>query len=343
MPITIKDVARLAHVAPSTVSRVIANNPRISEKTKKIVREAMDQLGYHPNYHARSLANNSTKTLGLVMPSSGNNALQNPFFPEVIRGISTCAHDARYGLYLSTGDTNEEIAEGVTGMVQGRRVDGLILLYSRSDDELIGYLEDSRFPFAIIGKPYRDSDKIPHVDNDNIAASYEAANHLINLGHERIAFVGGSVELVVTIDRLTGYKSALKDAEIEERSNYIVYQDFIQEGGREAIIELMSVKEPPTGLVVADDLMAFGILNALSEMGLTVPRDISIISFNNVLLSEFSTPALTSVDIDIFGLGCAAAELVLGNITSGIGTSEHKIIPHKIIERHSTAPPKMND
>lgn len=341
MSATIKDVARLAKVAPSTVSRVIANNPRISEKTKVIVREAMDQLGYHPNYHARSLANNTTNTIGIVMPSAGSNALQNPFFPEVIRGISTSAHDARYGLYMTTGNTNQEIYDGVVNMVQGRRVDGLILLYSRVGDALIDYLVQSHFPFVIIGKPYKLQERIPHVDNDNILATYDATRHLLNLGHRHVAFVGGGLDLVVTIDRLKGYRQALSEAGIEEKPEYIVHHNFLREGGREAIHELMSIEPPPTGLVVTDDLMAFGIMNALTEMGLSIPRDISMISFNNILLSEFSTPALTSVDIDIFRLGHQAAELLLNRVHAKHGKPERMTIPHHIIERQSTAVPNI--
>ncbi|MDX5475429.1 MAG: LacI family transcriptional regulator, partial [Bacillaceae bacterium] len=149
MSVTIKDVAKVANVAPSTVSRVIANNPRISEKTKKRVREAMEELGYHPNFIARSLANQSTKVIGLVMPASADKTLQNPFFPEVLRGISTAAHDKQYALQMSTGVSEEEILEGVIQMVQGRRVDGIIMLYSRVEDKVINYLQNSNFPFVV--------------------------------------------------------------------------------------------------------------------------------------------------------------------------------------------------
>lgn len=335
MAITIKDVAKLANVAPSTVSRVIANNPRISEKTKRIVREAMAELGYHPNHHARSLANRNTQTIGIVMPSSGNSAMQNPFFPEVIRGISTKAHENHYGLYMTTGNTQEEICEGVINMVQGGRIDGLVLLYSRIDDELIDYLLKVRFPFTIVGKPYQNQDLITHVDNDNFRAAREATTHLIDLGHERIGFVGGGLDLVVTMDRLLGYEKATRVAGLPFRNDYIVHQEFLQEGGREAINKLMSVDNPPTGLVVADDIMAFGIVNALSEMGLSVPDDISIISFNNVMLAEYATPALTSVDINIFQLGYSAADCLFKLLNKEDLPSKRMTIPHSIIERQS--------
>ncbi|MFD1739843.1 LacI family DNA-binding transcriptional regulator [Bacillus salitolerans] len=335
MAVTIKDVAKLANVAPSTVSRVIADNPRISEETKERVREAMKELGYHPNFIARSLANQSTQALGLVMPSSADKVFQNPFFPEVIRGISTMAHEKDYALYMSTGETEDEIFEGVVKMVQGKRVDGIVLLYSRIDDEVINYLVENKFPFTVIGKPFKDADSITHVDNDNYLASKEVTEYLIGLGHDRIAFVGGSLNLVVTIDRLLGYEKALRNSNLVYRDDYIVQEEFLKEGGREAVKELLALTDPPTALVVTDDIMALGVLNTLAEMGISVPDDISVVSFNNSMFSEVSRPPLTSVNINIFDLGCTAAKYVIEQIENPSGHVKRVIVPHKLVKRQS--------
>ncbi|MCH1626150.1 LacI family DNA-binding transcriptional regulator [Fredinandcohnia quinoae] len=335
MTVTIKDVAKLANVAPSTVSRVIADNPRISEETKIRVRKAMEKLGYHPNLIARSLASKSTQSIGLVMPSSADKVFQNPFFPEVIRGISKGAHEKEYSLYWSTGETTDEIYEGVVQMVQGRRVDGLVLLYSRFDDEVVNYLQKNNFPFVVIGKPYKDIEQITHVDNDNFRASKEVTEYLIGLGHERIAFVGGSLSLVVTIDRLLGYETAIKNAGLPNRDEYISNEEFLKEGGQEAITELLSLSEPPTALVVADDLMALGVVNKLDEIGKVVPDDISVVSFNNVLLTEISRPPLTSVDINIFRLGYEAAKNLIEKVEDPQEPVKRIIIPHQLIKRQS--------
>lgn len=333
MGITIKDVAKLARVAPSTVSRVIANNPRISEKTKKRVREAMDELGYHPNFIARSLASQSTQTIGLVLPSSANKVFQNPFFPEVMRGISRGAHDKQYALHMTTGESEEEIFEGVVQMVQGRRVDGLVLLYSRVDDDILTYLQERKFPFVMIGKPFKDMETITHVDNDNYGASKEVTQYLIGLGHDRIAFVGGNLNLVVTIDRLLGYKQAIRSNGLALRDDYMVHEEFLREGGQEAIKELMSLDEPPTALLVVDDVMAMGVINTLDEMGIQVPDHISVASFNNVLLAQLSKPPLTSVDINIFSLGYEAAKYLIQKIEKPDDTVKRIIVQHRLIER----------
>jgi DNA-binding LacI/PurR family transcriptional regulator len=337
MTVTIKDVAKLAKVAPSTVSRVIANNPRISDKTKERVKEAMEELGYHPNFIARSLASKSTQSIGLVMPSSADKVFQNPFFPEVIRGISKGAHEKQYSLHMSTGETEEEIFEGLVQMVQGGRVDGVVLLYSRFDDKVVSYLRKRNFPFVVIGKPYKHIEEITHVDNDNYRASKEITEYLIGLGHDRIAFVGGNLNFVVTVDRLLGYEKAIRNAGLPYRDEYVSHEEFLQEGGQEAITDLLSLDEPPTALVVADDLMALGVLGKLDEMGKVVPDDISVISFNNVLLTEISRPPLTSVDIDIFRLGYEAAKSLIQITENPNETVKRIIVPYKIVKRQSCA------
>jgi DNA-binding LacI/PurR family transcriptional regulator len=239
---------------------------------------------------------------------------QNPFFPEVLRGISTGAHENKRAIYMSTGETEEEIFAEVVQMVQGRRVDGLILLYSKVDDQVLSYLQEQSVPFVVIGKPFKHSESITFVDNDNFKAGKEATEYLIESGHERIAFIGGSLELVVTIDRLTGYDKAIQKANIPYRDEYVIHEEFLQKGGKEAVCELLSLKERPTALVVADDLMALGVLNTLDEMGISVPEDISIVSFNNVLIAEMARPALTSIDINIFELGYQAVRCLIKQI-----------------------------
>ncbi|WP_416731281.1 LacI family DNA-binding transcriptional regulator [Fictibacillus sp. JL2B1089] len=335
MSVTIKDVAKLADVAPSTVSRVIANNPRISEKTKRKVKEAMDYLGYHPNFNARSLANRSTQAIGLVMPSSADKAFQNPFFPEVIRGISTIAHEQEYALYMSTGNTEDEIFEGVVRMVQGRRVDGIVMLYSRVDDRIMCYLQEQKFPFTVIGKPFKNAESITHIDNDNFKAAQEMTEYLISLGHERIGFVGGNLNLVVTIDRLLGYEKAIRNAGLPYKDEYIVHEEFLKEGGQEAVKELLALKEPPSALLVIDDVMSFGVLSTLNELGVTVPDDISLLSFNNVMLSELSSPSLSSVDINIFKLGYEAAKGLLECIQCPEKEAKRVVVPFQLIERQT--------
>ncbi|MGP4038432.1 LacI family DNA-binding transcriptional regulator [Gracilibacillus sp. D59] len=336
MGITIKDVAKKAGVAPSTVSRVIADNPRISLDTKKRVRKAMKDLGYHPNINARNLAVRSSQAIGVIMPSSADKALQNPFFPEVLRGIGSFAHETEYSLYVSTGGNDQEVYEEVQRMVNGNRVDGIILLYSRIADPVQQFLTEKDFPFVIVGKPSEQESEITYVDNNNFKASKDLTNHLIDIGHRHIAFIGGSTELTVTVDRLNGYKSAIEEAGLPLPSEYTVHAEFLKSGGRDAVEQLFALDEPPTGLVVADDLMTLGVINTLEEIGLSCPEDVSLTSFNNLYLSEITTPPLTTVDIQIYQLGVQSARCLIEKAKNKDEPAKRIIVPYEIKFRQST-------
>ncbi|SDB82806.1 transcriptional regulator, LacI family [Pelagirhabdus alkalitolerans] len=336
MAVTIKDVAKKADVAPSTVSRVIADNPRISATTKKRVRKAMKELGYHPNVNARNLAVRSTQAIGVIMPSSAETALQNPFFPEVLRGIGSVAHETEYSLYVSTGGNDEQLFEEVKRMVYGNRVDGMILLYSRDNDPIMDFLIQENFPFVVVGKPYQNESQITYVDNDNISASKEITKHLIDFGHEHIAFIGGTTDLVVTKDRLTGYLDALREEGIEYVDDYVVHDEFLRSSGRKAVEQLFSLEKPPTAMVIADDMMSLGVINMLEEFGVDCPEDVSITSFNNLYLSEITRPPLTTVDIQIYKLGIQSAKCLIEQLKSKDEPAKRLIVPYAIKYRHST-------
>ncbi|RHW40300.1 LacI family transcriptional regulator [Neobacillus notoginsengisoli] len=336
--VTIKEVAKEAKVAPSTVSRVIADSPRISEKTKQRVKEVMERLGYYPNLQARSLAAKSTRTIGVIMPASAEKAFQNPFFPEVLRGISRQAHATKYGIYLSTGTTQDEIHEEVVSMVMGRRVDGIILLYSRTTDRTMEYLMENGFPFTVVGRPYRNKNSITYIDNDNVGITKQMTEYLLNLGHTEIAFVGGNRDFVVTIDRLKGYREALAEAGISYREQYIFTNDMVSGNGKDAVKALMELPSRPTAIVTLDDLLAHEMIGSFEVCNIRVPEDISIVSFNNLSLSEHSNPPLTSIDIGTFNLGYQATQYLIEKIEDPETEPKGVIIPAELIERKSCAP-----
>lgn len=335
MAVTIIDVAREANVSPSTVSRVIADNPRISEQTKRKVREVMNRLGYYPNFQARNLAAKSTKTIGVVMSNSTSLAFQNPFFPEVIRGICVSAHAGKYGIYFSTGGTENEIYEEVVSMVQGKKVDGIILLYSRVNDRTMKYLKEVKFPFTMVGRPYEFEHEITYIDNDNEKIAHEVVKYLQVLGHERIAFIGGDLDFVVSIDRLNGYKKALSTIGLPYEEKYFLQDNDMKLNGKEAIQKLMDLAEPPTAIVAHDDLAAYEVIRYLEELSFEVPEDVSIISFNNHALSAYVKPPLTSVDISIFELGLEATNFLLEKIQNPNEAVKHHLVSTTLIERES--------
>ncbi|GGP07012.1 LacI family transcriptional regulator [Oceanobacillus neutriphilus] len=333
--VTIKDIAKVTGFSPSTISRVIANNSRISEETKQKVRAVMDELGYHPNLTARNLVVQSTKTIGVIMPSSADKSLQNPFFTEVLRGIGSYFHQKQFSMLLSSGQTEEEKFKEIERMVLGKYVDGIILLYSRLNDSVVDFLKEKNFPFVMVGKPSEYKDEIVHVDNDNIKAGKDITEHLLENGHKRISFIGGAADLVVTIDRQKGYETALKEAGIPVSEEYIIHTEFLKSGGREAVEQILELKVKPDAIVVSDDLISVGVISMLEEYGLKVPEHISLVSFNNIYFSEIIHPALTTVDIQIYRLGVESAKAIIQICTNQVLNEKRIIIPHCIAYRNS--------
>lgn len=333
MPVTIKDVAKLANVSPSTVSRVIADHPKISDETKKRVFEAMKKLNYHPNAIARSLANKSTKTLGLILPNAEEDLFINPFFVQVMRGISVYAQKKGYYImYTYSNNENEEI-DFIKNYIYSKWVDGIILLTARENDKCIEYLkENGRYPFVVVGRPEK-SDGILWVDNDNFKAMYDVVNYLINKGHREIAFIGGPHALNVTKDRLDGYLRALKvhGISVDEK---LIYEEanFTETRGYETMMEILDYKEP-SAVVTTDDLIAFGVLKAIKEKSTS---KIAVVGFNNTPLAEYQQPKLTSVDIKAEKLGYYAAKLLIGKLENENIEKNHYIIDTELIEREST-------
>jgi DNA-binding LacI/PurR family transcriptional regulator len=341
MSVTIKDVAARANVAPSTVSRVISDSPLISEKTKRKVHKIMDEMGYQLNYNARILAQKSTKTIGIVMKNSTKESMHNTFFPEVIRGISALCSKFDFSISLTTGESEEEIFNDTVKMVGGKRVDGIIVLYSKKDDKVVPYLIESGIPFVVIGKPLIESGNIMFVDNDNVQAAKEATRYLLNFGHEKVAFIGADTEFEVGEARLNGFLQAMRDKGLHVSDAYIKDAQLDAEHGKQVVAELMNLPEPPTAFIIPNDLNALITLTALGERNIKVPEDVSIISFNNSMISEVSNPPLTSVDIQIFQLGYEAANCLIELINDPDMFKKSVIIPTVIHERSSCSTLKV--
>ncbi|OAB45361.1 LacI family DNA-binding transcriptional regulator [Paenibacillus glacialis] len=343
MSVTIKDVAKKAGVSPSTVSRVLSNHPRISRETSRKVKIILDEMGYHPNIMAQSLVSKTTNSICVILPKSAEELFLNSFFMELVRGIVTQANRSGYDVVLSSGGSEQEEIDVVSRLINGKRVDGAILLYSRKDDPVVEFLHSNNHPFVLIGR----SDKYPDllsVDNDNVQAAYDATKHMISFGHKRIGFVSGPPNHVVSIDRLKGYQRALEESGLEMRKDWIVEGEFLQESGYRAMSFFMSLPERPTALVVVDDLVSFGVLRGLHELGFKVPDDLSIVSFNNISIAEFSNPPISSIDIGIYNLGYTASQALIQSIQHQGETQFQKrhIIPHRLVIRESSILPVVD-
>lgn len=337
MSVTIKDVAKKAGVSPSTVSRVLSNHPRISRETSRKVKVIMEEMGYHPNIMAKSLVSKTTNTICVILPKPAEELFLNSFFMELVRGIVSQANRSGYDVLLSSGGNEEEEVNAVSRLINGKRVDGAVLLYSRNNDPVVEFLQNNEHPFVLVGR----SDNYPDllsVDNDNVQAAYDATKHLISFGHERIGFVSGPPNHIVSRDRLQGYTNAMKEANLPIRKEWIVEGEFLQESGYRAMSFFMNIPERPTALVVVDDLVSFGVLRGLHELGYKVPEDLAIVSFNNISIAELSTPPISSIDIGIYNLGYTAAQALIQSIQNQGEQQLQKrhIIPHRLLVRESS-------
>ncbi|PRX26458.1 LacI family transcriptional regulator [Orenia metallireducens] len=331
---TIKDVAKSAGVSPSTVSRVINNHPRISSETRKKVKESMKRIGYHPNIIARSLVKQKTNTLGLVMPYSTEEAFADPFYSEILRGIGSVAQDKEYSLLLITSNGEQEELEVTLKAVRSKRVDGLLILRAKSNDALLKELKELETPFVVVGRPEDEKNNF-WVNNDNIESTKNLIEYLIGLGHKRIGVITGDSEYIVYKDRLEGYRRALYHNGIEYNPNYV-----IQTTGHHGLTtrytkELLESYPKLTAIFAVDDLIAYGAILGIKELGLKVPDDISVVGFNNNPLSQLITPALTTVDINIFELGSTATKSLINIISEDPKEYYHEIVKTNIIVRDS--------
>jgi DNA-binding LacI/PurR family transcriptional regulator len=332
--VTASDVAKLAGVSTSTVSRVISNNPKISKATREKVIKSMDELGYYPNANARSLAIKKTGTVGIIIPTISEDYFSNPFFTESLKGIIKGASNSDYDLLISTNTEKNEELKIIQKFIRGSKVDGIILMTSKIEDKCIEYLKGIDFPFSLIGS-FPDG-KINQVDNDNFLAAYELTQHIINTGRKNIALIVGDLDLIVSKKRLEGYKKALEEANIDFNKELVFSGSFDESIGYYYGEKISKMEPLPDGLVVTDDLVAFGALNAFENLGIKVPEDISIASFNNSAFAKYSKIPLTSVDINAMELGRVAMELLVAAIEEDI-RGEKLNIEHKIYIRESSA------
>lgn len=331
---TIKDVAKLAAVSPSTVSRVIADSQRISSETKARVKKVMEELNYHPNMIARSLITRSSRTLGLVFSRSASSAFLNHFFPEIIRGISVITQKCHYSLMLATAEDYSEEAKQALRMISERRVDGMILLASRVNDKLIGELTGRGFPIVVVGR-IPESIKCHSVNNDNIQASYTAMRHLLNYGHQRIALITGPEEFTFCQDRFEGYRSALREFGIKYDPSLVQSGALTQKDGYRLTKELLNLRPIPSAIFCIDDLLAVGAYRAIKEDHLTIPDSIAVIGFNDDPIASVMEPNLTTTRIPIYEMGVSAAETMIQLLSGHPVSPMQKILSSELIIRKS--------
>ena len=340
MKVTIKHVAELAQVHPSTVSRVFSGHAKISQETRQRVTAAADQLNFHPNAIARSLTTRRTQTLGMIIPHTQDEFFLDIFFPQVMHGLLDIAYEQGFRVILAGVDNPEHEPHAALQMIRSQQVDGMIVQASRVGVDTTDVLLAEHLPFVLLGRPVQDHPEISWIEVDARQATWEATQYLIRLGHRRIAFVGGRPNMVVTLDRLQGYRQALDEAGVCYEEKLIGYGGFNQEGGHRVMHRFLALGDQrPTAVFCANDLMAIGAMQALQEAALVVPRDCSVIGSNDSPIAAVTSPRLTSSRAPYCELAREAAQALIAQLSDQPTPPVKKLMTCQLIVRDSTAPP----
>jgi LacI family transcriptional regulator len=329
MAVTLKDIAERVGVTESTISRVLNGIPKASKETRDEIFQVAAELGYKPNQIARSLVTKKTHTIGLIISD-----LSNTYFARVASGIEKIASKYDNSLIISTtgGEENEELK--YINLLKEKQVDGILFASGRMPESCKKLLRETEIPTVVVAREVEEA--LPSVHIDNVKESYRAVKYLINSGHTKIAMISGAAnDKESGLYRIQGYKQALNDNNLAIREDLIVEGDFKLQSGIKAMKEILKKDDSITAVFAASDEMGVGAIKAIKKAGLKVPEDISVVGFDNNIISLASDPELSTISQPEEELGWHAMEM-LYKVINGENLAEKKIyLPCKFIKRES--------
>jgi len=330
--VTIVDVAKRARVSPTTVSRVLNNDTKghMREETKQRVLKAIKELDYTPNKYARFMKKQKSGVIGVLVPD-----ISNQFFSLMVRGVENVSYQNNYSVIICDAENSLEKENKYIDILLKERVEGVILTSSANENEQVHKLIRKKIPVILADRKLKNVD-IPYVGSDGFEDSYSLTQHLISLGYKEIGFVKGPCQVTTAQERFEGYISAMKDHGLTINDDYIREGDYTFEGGYKAGKDLInSVKRFPQAIIAANDLMAVGIIRALEEEKLKVPKDVGVAGFDHIPLSSLVSPRLTTIDISAYNIGQEAALMLLDYIKRKRKRKKVKILDSKLIKGES--------
>ena len=286
---TIREVAERAGVSYATVSHVINNTRVVSPETRQRVLAAMAELNYRPNALARSLRQGKTNTLGLVLPDSAN-----PFFAEISRSIEDKAFNKGYSVFLCNTELDTERELFYVDVLSKKQVDGIIFVAAGDQTDSLDFLVREGMPVVMIDR------NVPNVQVDAVLPDHRlggflATQHLLKLGHTRIACIAGPSSITPSAERITGYRNALEQANIPYDEKLVIRGDYHAQSGMDITSSILMMDPRPTAIFALNDLMALGALRAAAEAGCSVPKDLAVVGYDNLELSPYPNPPLTTI------------------------------------------------
>ena len=328
---TLRDVARIAGVHPGTVSRALnpATEALVRDETVRRVRQVAEELGYRPNPLARGLKTNRSYTIGVIVPD-----IQNPLFPPIIRGLDDRLGQAGYTPLIANTDNDPDRERVDFEAMRTRAVDGFITATARLDHELLDEIAAVGVPLVLVNRRVEDG-SLPSATADDRAGVRLAVEHLIELGHTRIAHLGGPQDVSTGHQRAEGFREAMEAAGLDA-SLVRAGRAFTEPEGARLCEELIAAGEPVTAIVAGNDLMALGCYDVFAARGIRCPDDISVVGFNDMPFVDRFAPPLTTVRIPHYEIGVAAAQLLLDLLAGEDGATE-VVLPPELIARGSSA------
>lgn len=332
---TIYDIAKKTGYSPTTVSKVFNNYPDVREKTRVKILETAKEMGYLPNANARSLTTKRSWTIGILFVEATGAGIRHPYFGAVIESFKKIAVSKGYDLMFISKDVGGRRSSYVEHC-KIRGVDGVVVILSSSDDPDFQELLDSGIPCVILDS---SPEKAHSVCSDNIEGSLQALRYLHSLGHRSIAHISGGLNTFAGEQRQQGYEQALRELGLTFRKEYITSSDFFSmESGYDAMNGLLTLPDPPTAVFAAGDLLALGAIRAVQDRGLNVPGDVSIVGFDDIEMSRYITPALTTIRQHTEQLGAVAAEILTSSIEEQDTAVKSVMLPVELIIRDSCRP-----
>jgi LacI family transcriptional regulator, repressor for deo operon, udp, cdd, tsx, nupC, and nupG len=311
--VSITDIAAAAGVAPSTVSRALQDHPRISVERRAAIKALAERMGYRPSEVARSLVTGHTHTLGVVITD-----ITDPFVAEVMKGAEAAGREAGYTLLFASSDRDPRQELDAIQLLRGRQVDGMIVISGRAGlryEDLLGEPQPGSPPWPLVLVNNRQTGwGIHSVGLDNCAGAVKAISYLVTLGHRRIAFVAGPERGRSSIERLRGYQQGMRASGLGGEGEIVVPGDGLLEDGPRSLSRLMALPQPPTAILCYNDLAAIGVLAAAARSDMRVPRDLSVVGYDNIALSAYAVPPLTTVEQPKAEMGRRAVAMCLAGI-----------------------------
>lgn len=332
----LEEIARLAGVSRSTVSRVVNDDRRVSDAARARVQEVIRHHNYHPNAAARSLASRRMRVIGLLVTKEVGGLFTDPFYPILIQGTAAAcnAFDQNLTMLMDTSEDGSAVEQIYQRVIRGRHVDGLIIACHAVDDPLIDRLQADRIPFVLVGR--HPGAEVSFVDVDSRGAARQAVAHLLGHGYRRIAMLGGPSNLIATIDRHAGYVTALQEAALPPEPAHVIFSDFTHRGGYRATQALLcSQAGAPDAIFAASDAMALGAMAAIQDAGLRVPNDVAVFGFDGLTEGANVQPPLSTITQPVAELGREAVRMLLALVEQPDNPPRQQFLQTQLTLRHS--------